>query len=83
MAALGAGSRRSASTRRRALYRRVVEHQPLAEELARRLMACLLALGQRAEALRPTGAAASSFRWCSAFARAAETEALVASLRNL
>jgi LuxR family transcriptional regulator, maltose regulon positive regulatory protein len=65
------------------LYRRLVELQPLAEDLVRRLMACLLVLGQRAEALAVYRRCRQQLSVVLGVRPAAETEALAAGLRNL
>ena len=65
------------------LYRRLVEQQPLAEDLARRLMAGLLSLGQRAEALAVYRRCRQQLSVVLGVHPAAETEALAAGLRNL
>lgn len=66
-----------------ALYGRIAEHQPLAEDVARRLIACLLALGQRAEAYEAFRRCRQQLSVVLGIRPAPETEALVASLRNL
>ena len=65
------------------LYQRVLERQPLAEDVYRRLIACLVGLGRRAEAL-------DAYRCCRQQLSvhldrrpAAETEALVDAIRDL
>ncbi|MEP6969772.1 MAG: BTAD domain-containing putative transcriptional regulator [Betaproteobacteria bacterium] len=65
------------------LYQRLVEHQPLAEDLARRLMGCLLELGQRAEALAVYRRCRQQLSVVLGVRPAAETEALAGELRNL
>ena len=65
------------------LYQRLVEHQPLAEDLARRLMGCLLLLGQRAEALAVYRRCRQQLSVVLGVRPATETEALAAGLRNL
>ena len=65
------------------LYQRLVEHQPLAEDLVRRLMACLLVLGQRAEALAVYRRCRQQLSVVLGVRPAAETEALAGELRNL
>ena len=66
-----------------ALYRRVVEQQPLAEEVVRRLIVCLIASEQRAEAWEAFRRCRQQLSIVLGIRPAAETEALVASLRNL
>jgi LuxR family maltose regulon positive regulatory protein len=65
------------------LYGRVLEQQPLAEEIARRLMACLLQQGQRAEALEVFRRCRQQLSVVLGVRPAPETEALAAGLRNL
>lgn len=65
------------------LYRRVVEQQPLAEEIYRRLIGCLLALGQRAEAYEVYRHCRQQLSVVLGIRPAPETEALVSGLRNL
>jgi DNA-binding SARP family transcriptional activator len=65
------------------LYRRVVEQQPLTEDTVRRLMTCLLHLGQRAEALAAYRRCRQQLSVVLGVRPAAETEALAAQLRNL
>ena len=65
------------------LYGRIAEHQPLAEDVARRLIACLLTLGQRAEAYEAFRRCRQQLSVVLGIRPAPETEALVASLRNL
>ena len=65
------------------LYQRLVEHQPLAEDLARRLMGCLLVLGQRAEALAVYRRCRQQLSVVLGVRPATETEALAGELRNL
>ena len=65
------------------VYQRVVEQQPLAEDVYRRLIACLLALGQRAEAYEAYRRCRAQLSIVLGIPPAAETEALVAPLRNL
>ena len=59
---------------------RVLERAPLAEEIVRRLMRCLLALGRRAEALEAYRAFARQLAAVLGVRPAAETEALAESL---
>ena len=65
------------------LYERIVEQQPLAEELHRRLIVCLLALGQRAEAYEVYRRCRQQLSVVLGMCTAPETDALVASLRDL
>lgn len=64
------------------IYQRVVEQQPLAEDIYRRLIACLLALEQRAEAYEVYRRCRQQLSILLGIAPAPETEVLVASLRN-
>jgi len=65
------------------VYGRVVEQQPLAEDIYRRLISCLLAQGQRAEAYEVYRRCRQQLSVVLGIRPAAETDALVASLRNL
>jgi DNA-binding SARP family transcriptional activator len=65
------------------LYERVVEQQPLAEDTVRRLIVCLLALGQRAKAFEAYRRCRQQLSVVLGLRPAPETEALVASLRDL
>jgi DNA-binding SARP family transcriptional activator len=65
------------------LYRRLVEQQPMAEEVLRRLMTCLLHLGQRAEAPAAYRSCRQQLSVVLGLRPAAETEAIAAQLRNL
>ena len=65
------------------LYGRVAEQQPLAEEVVRRLIVCLLASGRRAEAYEAFRRCRRQLSIVLGIRPAPETEALVASLRNL
>ena len=65
------------------LYGRVVEQQPLAEVVVRRHIVCLLALGQRAEAFEAYRRCRQQLSVVLGIRPAPETEALVASLRNI
>lgn len=65
------------------IYQRVVEQQPLAEDIYRRLIIGLLALGQRAEAYEAYRRCRQQLSVVLGIRPAAQTEALVASLRNL
>ncbi len=65
------------------LYQRVVEQQPLAEDVVRRLIGCLLTLGQRAEAYEVYRRCRQQLSVLLGMRPAPETEALVESIRNL
>ena len=65
------------------IYERVIESQPLAEDIYRRLIGCLLALGQRAEAYEAFRRCRQQLSVVLGLRPAPETEALVASLRDL
>jgi DNA-binding SARP family transcriptional activator len=65
------------------LYQRLVEQQPLAEDMVRRLMTCLLHLGQRAEALATYRRCRQQLSVVLGVRPAAEIEAIAAQLRNL
>ncbi len=65
------------------LYGRVSEQQPLAEAVVRRHIVCLLALGQPAEAFEAFRRCRQQLSVVLGIRPAPETEALVASLRNL
>ncbi|MBL0090578.1 MAG: hypothetical protein IPP44_29275 [Ideonella sp.] len=65
------------------LYARVLEQQPLAEDICRRLITCLIALDRRAEAYEAFRRCRQQLSVVLGIRPAAETEALVASLRNL
>jgi len=65
------------------LYQRLVEVQPLAEDTVRRLMRCLLHLGQRAEALAAYQRCRQQLSVVLGVQPAAETQAMAAELRNL
>jgi LuxR family transcriptional regulator, maltose regulon positive regulatory protein len=65
------------------IYGRVAEQQPLAEAVVRRHIACLLTLGQRAEAYEAFRRCRHQLSVVLGMRPAPETEALVASLRNL
>ncbi len=65
------------------LYQRLLEHQPLAEDLVRRLMTCLIQQGQRAEALAVYRGCRQQLSVVLGVRPAAETELLAAGLRNL
>jgi DNA-binding SARP family transcriptional activator len=65
------------------IYQRIVEQQPLAEEVYRRLISCLLAMGQPAEAYEAYRRCRQQLSVVLGMRPAPETDALVASLRNL
>ncbi|MCL4746191.1 MAG: hypothetical protein KJZ83_12360 [Burkholderiaceae bacterium] len=65
------------------LYRRVLEHQPLAEDIVRKLISCLLELGLRAEAMEAYRRCRQQLSVVLGVRPAAETEALVAGIPNL
>lgn len=65
------------------IYGRVVEQQPLAEAVVRRHISCLLALGQRAEAYEAFRRCRQQLSVVLGIRPAPETEALVASIRNI
>ncbi len=65
------------------LYQRLVELQPLAEDMVRRLMRCLLHGGQRAEALAAYRRCRQQLSVVLGVRPAAETEAMADQLRNL
>ena len=65
------------------VYERVIESQPLAEDIYRRLIGCLLALGQRAEAYEAFRRCRQQLSVVLGLRPAPETEALVAALRDL
>jgi DNA-binding SARP family transcriptional activator len=65
------------------LYQRLVEQQPLAEDMVRRLMACLLHLGQHAEALAAYRRCRQQLSVVLGVRPATETQAMAAQLRNL
>jgi LuxR family transcriptional regulator, maltose regulon positive regulatory protein len=65
------------------IYQRVIEQQPLAEDIYRRLITCLLALEQRAEAYEVYRRCRHQLSILLSIPPAPETDALVASLRNL
>jgi DNA-binding SARP family transcriptional activator len=77
---LEAAGRHAAAVR---LYQRLLEHQPLTEDVVRRLMGCLILLGQRAEALAVYRRCRQQLSVVLGVRPAAETEALAAGLRNL
>lgn len=65
------------------IYQRVIEQLPLAEDLYRRLITCRLALGQPAEAFDAYRRCRQQLSVVLGIRPAPETDALVASLRNL
>jgi len=65
------------------LYQRVVEHQPLAEDLVRRQMTCLIHLGQPAEAYEAYRRCRQQLSVVLGIRPSAQTEALASGLRNL
>ncbi|MEP7280728.1 MAG: BTAD domain-containing putative transcriptional regulator [Rubrivivax sp.] len=65
------------------LYQRLVEQQPLAEDIVRRLMACQLRLGQHAEAWTAYRRCRQQLSVVLGVRPAAETEAIANRLRNL
>jgi DNA-binding SARP family transcriptional activator len=65
------------------LYQRVVEQQPLAEDVVRRLMACLLAMGLPAEAFEAYRRCRHQMSVLLGLRPAPETEVLVSGLRDL
>lgn len=65
------------------LYSQVMEQQPLAEETCRHLIRCLLELGQRAEAYGAYRRCRQQLSVVLGMRTAPETDALVATLRNL
>ncbi|MBK7060315.1 MAG: hypothetical protein IPI03_04090 [Rubrivivax sp.] len=64
------------------VYRRVIEREPLAEDIVRRLIQCLLALGRRAEAFEVYRHCRQQLSVLLGIRPAAETEALVETLRD-
>ena len=65
------------------VYERVVEQQPLAEDIYRRLIDCLLAMGQPAEAYQVYRRCRQQLSVVLGIRPTPETDALVANLRNL
>ena len=65
------------------LYQRVLEHQPLAEDVVRRLISCLLHTGQRSEAMEAYRRCRQQLSVVLGVRPAPETEALVAGIPNL
>jgi LuxR family maltose regulon positive regulatory protein len=83
MGAIGARLESGACWAQAALvYRRVVEQEPLAEDTYRRLIRCLLQLGQRAEAYEVYRRCRQQLSVVLGIRPAAETETLVATLRG-
>jgi DNA-binding SARP family transcriptional activator len=79
-AALQAAGRMADAAR---LYARVVELQPLAEDIHRQLIACLLALGRRAEAFDAYRRCRQQLSVLLNLRPSPETEALIAPIRDL
>ena len=65
------------------VFARAVEQQPLAEDMYRRLIACLIVMGQPAEAFEAYRRCRHQLSVVLGIRPAPETEALVAKLRNL
>jgi LuxR family transcriptional regulator, maltose regulon positive regulatory protein len=65
------------------IYQRVIEHQPLAEDIYRRLIQCLVAVGRPAEAYEAYRRCRQQLSVVLGIRPAPETETLVAGLRNL
>jgi LuxR family transcriptional regulator, maltose regulon positive regulatory protein len=65
------------------IYERVLEQQPLAEDIYRRLMSCLLSLGRRAEAFEAYRRCRQQLSVLLNLRPSAETEALVDPIRHL
>lgn len=65
------------------VYERVLEAQPLAEDICRRLMACLLSLGRPAEAFEAYRRCRQQLSVVLNLRPAPETEALADSIRHL
>ena len=65
------------------LYERVMEQQPLAEDVCRHLIACLLRLGRRAEAFDAYRRCRQQLSVLLNLAPAPQTEALIDSIRDL
>jgi DNA-binding SARP family transcriptional activator len=64
------------------VYRRVIEREPLAEDVVRQLIQCLLVLGRRAEAYEAYRHCRQQMSVLLGIRPAAETEALVETLRE-
>ena len=65
------------------VYQRAVEQQPLAEDIYRRLIGCLVAMGQPAEAYEVYRRCRHQLSVVLGIRPSAQTEALVAQIRNL
>ncbi len=65
------------------IYQRVIEQQPLAEDIYRKLIQCLIAEGQLAEAYEAYRRCRQQLSVVLGLKPAPETEALVVGLRNL
>ena len=65
------------------IYQRVIEQQPLAEDIYRRLIQCLIAEGRPAEAYEAYRRCRQQLSVVLGLKPAPQTEALVAGLRNL
>jgi len=64
------------------VYRRVLEREPLAEDVARHLIGCLIGLGRRAEAWEVYRGCRQQLSVLLGIAPSAQTEALAATLRT-
>ncbi len=64
------------------VYARIVEQEPLAEEIYRRLIACLATLGRRAEAFEAYRRCRAQLSILLGVPPSAQTEALAATLRD-
>ena len=65
------------------IYQRIIEQQPLAEDISRRLIACLIGLGQPAEAYEVYRRCRQQLSVVLGIRPSPQTDALVANLRNL
>ena len=65
------------------IYQRVIEQQPLAEDIYRRLIQCLIAQGRPAEAYEAYRRCRQQLSVVLGLKPAPQTDALVAGLRNL
>jgi LuxR family transcriptional regulator, maltose regulon positive regulatory protein len=65
------------------IYQRVIEQHPLAEDIYRKLIQCLIAMGQPAEAFEAYRRCRQQLSVVLGCKPTPETEALVAGLRNL
>ena len=84
MGALGARLQEQGSlTAAAKVYQRVVEQQPLAEDIYRRLIGCLVAMGQPAEAFEVYRRCRHQLSVVLGIRPAPETEAMAVNLRNL